>query len=187
MSNLMTVAEVAEFLDMNQETIYQMARKRKLPALKIGGAWYFSKNTINEWIAEQSETGKGSILIVDDEAMIRDLIEDVVSRQGYKVTIAETGEKAQEKLLDQQFDLIFLDVVLPDTNGTEILRTMKSLGKNTPVAIITGHADSPVAMEALSLGPIFFIRKPFQIDDILRILDSTAKFSMMSQGVSCGV
>jgi len=181
----MTVKEAAEYLEMEQTTIRQMAQAREMPALKLGGAWRFSRVALGKWRIEQSEVGKGSVLIVDDKDMIRDLIGDVVSRQGYKITTASNGGEALKKLQMQQFDLIFLDLVLPDMSGIDIFQVVKKAGgKETPVVIITGHSDAPIALEALSMNPVFFIRKPFQVNDVVHVLDTITKFSVMSRGAS---
>ena len=171
MSELITVKEAAEYLKLNRMTVYRLAQKRKIPALRVGGAWRFNKDMLDDWLAQQSVMDRGAVLVVDDDAMIRDLVEEVVSRQGYTVVTAGTGEEALEKMRDRQFALIFLDLVLPGVSGVEVFRAVKERDRDAVVAIITGHGDSPVAMEALSLGPIFLIRKPFEIADVIDILD----------------
>ena len=175
MSDLMTVKEAAEYLKLNKMTVYRLAQKHKIPASKVGGAWRFSKDTLDDWIKAQSSMDKRGILVVDDDPLICELIEDVISRQGYDVVTAGSGEEALEKMKRQQFKLVFLDLVLPGMSGVEVFRAVKEEDKNTVVVVITGYGDDPIAIEALSMGPIILIRKPFKVKDITDVLDIIMK------------
>jgi len=65
--------------------------------------------------------------------------------------------------------------VLPGLNGLEVLRSIKAKSKRTVVAVITGSGDDPIALEAMALGPLFFIRKPFEMADVVEVLDATIR------------
>ena len=95
--------------------------------------------------------------------------------EGYEVVAVASGERALEELEKQHFDLIFLDLVLPGLSGVDVLRAIKERNQRTLVAVITGYGDDPIAMEAMSLGPLFFIRKPFKMSDITEVLDAVMR------------
>ena len=170
MSDLMTVKEVAEYLKLNYMTVYKLAQKGRIPASKIGGNWRFKKELLDEWIAKQSTVVEGSVLVVDDDPGVREMLSDIISEQRYRVVAVENGERAIEEMEQQHFDLIFLDLVLPWMSGAEALSAIKQKDEKVIVAIITGYGDDPVAMEAMSLGPLLMIRKPFRVDDILEVI-----------------
>ena len=170
MSDLMTVKEVAEYLKLNYMTVYHLAQKGRIPASKIGGNWRFKKDLLDEWIAKQSTVVEGSVLVVDDDPGVREMLSDIISEQRYRVVAVENGERAIEEMEQQHFDLIFLDLVLPGMSGAEALSAIKQKDEKVIVAIITGYGDDPVAMEAMSLGPLLMIRKPFKVDDILEVI-----------------
>ncbi len=170
MSDLMTVKEVAEYLKLNYMTVYKLAQKGRIPASKIGGNWRFKKDLLDEWIAKQSTVVEGSVLVVDDDPGVREMLSDIISEQRYRVVAVENGERAIEEMEQQHFDLIFLDLVLPGMSGAEALSAIKQKDEKVIVAIITGYGDDPVAMEAMSLGPLLMIRKPFRVDDILEVI-----------------
>jgi DNA-binding NtrC family response regulator len=113
------------------------------------------------------------VLIVDDDPAVRQLLEDAIVKQGCETTVAENGKKALEELEKQRFDLIFLDLVLPELNGLAVLRSIRASGNRMGVAVITGYGDDPIALEAMSLGPMFFIRKPFKIADVIEVINAT--------------
>ena len=171
MSDLMTVKEVADYLKLNYMTVYKLAQKGRIPASKIGGNWRFKKELLDEWIAKQSTVVEGSVLVVDDDPGVREMVSDIVSEQRYKVVAVENGERAIEEMERHHFDLVFLDLVLPGMSGPETLNAIKQKDDRVVVAIVTGYGDDPIAMEAMSLGPLLLIRKPFKIDDILEVLN----------------
>ncbi len=170
MSDLMTVKEVAEYLKLNYMTVYKLAQKGRIPASKIGGNWRFKKELLDQWIAKQSIVVEGSVLVVDDDPGVREMLSDIISEQRYKVIAVENGERAIEEMERQHFDLVFLDLVLPGMSGAEALAAIKQRDDKVIVAIITGYGDDPIAMEAMSLGPLLMIRKPFRVDDILEVV-----------------
>jgi CheY-like chemotaxis protein len=86
-----------------------------------------------------------------------------------------SGEKAVEVLDRQQVSLIFLDLILPGLSGVEVLRYLKAIKSTAVVTIVSGYGESTVATEAMTLGPTFFVRKPFEVSAIRDILDLTVK------------
>lgn len=171
MDRLMTVKEAAEYLKLSPITVYKLAQKSRLPASKVGGNWRFKKEFLDSWLSQQARMPRESVLVVDDDPRVRDLLLDVISEQGYQAVAAESGDKALEELRRQHFSLVFLDLVLPGTGGLEVLRAIKSQFKKTMVAIVTGYGDDPIALEAMAEGPMLLIRKPFKVDDIVQVLN----------------
>ena len=130
---------------------------------------------LDQWLSKQALISKKDVLVIDDDVLVCGLIEDVLIRENYQVTTANSGEDALRKMEEKQFPLIFLDLVLPGMGGVEVFRAIKEKDAQTAVVIITGYGDAPVALEALSLGPIFLIRKPFEVADLMRVLDIVMK------------
>jgi len=99
------------------------------------------------------------ILVVDDEANVRDLLERVCSRDGYEVATAQDGEAAIAYLERDSFDLAIVDLSLPDIHGIEVLRRAKELDPFAEVIILTGHGGLQSALEALRLGAYDYLQK----------------------------
>jgi len=175
MSSLMTTKEAAEYLKLNYMTVYKLAQRGRIPASKIGGNWRFKRDILDDWLAKQATIVEGNVLVVDDDPGVRELLNDVITGHGYRVLAVESGEDALKEVEKKRFDLIFLDLVLPGISGVEVLSAIKAKDKKAVVVIITGYGDDPIAMEAMSLGPLFLIRKPFRIDDIIEVLDIVVK------------
>lgn len=102
-----------------------------------------------------------TVLIVDDEDEIRELIGLQLEDSGRQFIFAANGVEAIDVLSKQKIDLIISDIAMPKMNGFELLRKIKLLGLNTPVIILTGHADSMVANQLRTYSVRSFINKPW--------------------------
>jgi excisionase family DNA binding protein len=173
----LTVREVADLLHVHTNTARRWSDLGLLKSYRVGprGDRRFRAEDINAFITTIKPNLGGAALIVDDDPGIRQLMEDAVEGHGYKVVSVDCGEKALDELDRQRFDLIFLDLVLPRLSGVEVLRAIKERNQKTMVAVITGYGDDPVALEAMSLGPLFFIRKPFEMSQITEVLDAVMR------------
>ncbi|HEY1463191.1 MAG TPA: sigma-54 dependent transcriptional regulator [Terriglobales bacterium] len=115
-----------------------------------------------------------NILIVDDEASIRESLKGVLQDEGYTVSLAATGEACLDLLREHAFDVVMLDVWLPGMDGLETLRQITELENSPEVLMISGHGTIETAVRATKLGAYDFLEKPLSIDKIL-ILVKNAK------------
>ena len=106
------------------------------------------------------------ILIVDDEPRMCDSLKVLLGNDGYEIQIRHNGQEALEALAKNDFDLVLLDLVLPDINGAEIIDHIESQALETFVIVITGHASSDSAIDSLKKGVFDYIRKPFEHEEL---------------------
>ncbi|MDF1545013.1 MAG: response regulator [bacterium] len=114
---------------------------------------------------------KISILIVDDEEMMRALIEKILVREGYQITTAVDGRDALEKLEAEQFQMIISDMKMPHIDGFELLKAVKQEYPETSVIIMTAYGDTYSVKDALLLGADEYITKPFKSHEITLIVE----------------
>ena len=113
------------------------------------------------------------VLVVDDEADIRDLIKDILSDEGYGVTCAADAQQARDARAARRFDLILLDIWMPDTDGITLLREWSDGDDlDCPVVIMSGHGTVDTAVEATRLGALDFVEKPLSLAKLLRTVES---------------
>jgi len=113
------------------------------------------------------------VLVVDDEADIRALIQDILSDEGYGVTVAADAEEARAARATKKFDLVLLDIWMPDTDGITLLREWSEGGDlNCPVVIMSGHGSVDTAVEATRLGAFDFVEKPLSLAKLLRTVEA---------------
>ncbi len=105
-------------------------------------------------------TGTATILVVDDEVNLRRTLALILQREGYVVTTAENGKTARDNLKAGAYDLVFLDLKLPDTSGLTLLPELRSQYPDMPVLILTAHATLDSAMEAVRQGARDYLLKP---------------------------
>jgi DNA-binding NtrC family response regulator len=127
------------------------------------------------------------VLVVDDEADIRALIQEILSEEGYGVTVAADADEARSARRDDNFDLILLDIWMPDTDGITLLREWSDEGDlKCPVVIMSGHGTVDTAVEATRLGAHDFVEKPLSLAKLLRTvegaLDSAGRQGAASRG-----
>src|SRR5580692_645768 len=110
---------------------------------------------------------KGSILVVDDESEIREGLELLLNMEGYAASTAETGESGLAMIDERPFDLVLLDVSLPDRNGLDILREIRRRDPNLSVVLITAYGSIDMARAAFKSGAQDYITKPWSNDELL--------------------
>ena len=110
---------------------------------------------------------KGSVLVCDDEEIMRDVLETILSSAGYKVELAKTGEEAVDAYSERTFDVVLMDVSMPGMGGLTALEQLIALDPEAVVLIITAYATFDTAISAWEKGAFGVIRKPFQNEQIL--------------------
>lgn len=107
------------------------------------------------------------ILIIDDERAIRNSLREILEFEGFQVDEAENGKLGLEKALSKQYDIIFCDVKMPLVDGIEVLNGLIESAVETPVIMISGHANIDMAVQAIKKGAFDFIEKPLDLNRIL--------------------
>jgi DNA-binding NtrC family response regulator len=109
-------------------------------------------------------------LVVDDTKNIRTLLTTCLELNGYTVSTASSGDEALNLFKTKTFDLVFLDIKMPEISGTEVLRRIRSMGIDIPVVIMTAFATVKNAVECTKLGAVAYLQKPFTTDKVKALL-----------------
>ena len=121
------------------------------------------------------------VLVVDDEPPIRKLLRMGLSTQGYEILEASNGKMSLE-LLEQKPDLVILDLGLPDMQGLELLRMMRSRNEAVPIVVLSSRGDEVGKVQALDLGADDYITKPFGMDELLARMRAALRHQLQAQG-----
>lgn len=111
-----------------------------------------------------------TVLVVDDTKNIRTLLSTCLELNGYKVFTANNAQVALEILKSEQIDLAFIDIKMPETSGTELLKKMRTLNIDIPVVIMTAFATIKNAIDCTRLGAVAYLQKPFTADKVKTVL-----------------
>jgi len=123
------------------------------------------------------------VLVIDDDPGVRDYLEALMSRDGYAVVVADSGEQGLARLAEAQPDLITLDVVLEGMDGLETLRRIKKRLPDVPVIMLSGHGHAHTIVEAMRLGAADFLRKPFEAEELGLAFDKALETRALRQEV----
>jgi excisionase family DNA binding protein len=185
--NLLTVKETAEYLRIPVPTVYYLVQRGQLPAVQIGGRWRIKKDRLDEEVlklkgvlpkggapagaAPAPAVTPANILIIDDQKDILDLLYMALTSKGYNADVGLTGEEALSKLKQKPYELMFLDLNLPDISGDEIFEKAVEIQPKLHVVIMTGFSTVQSLERILSCGPVTVLQKPFKLEQLLRVTE----------------
>jgi DNA-binding response OmpR family regulator len=112
-------------------------------------------------ISSQPLPVKGRILVVDDEADIREGLELLLTSEGYAAELAENGTEGLRKMEERAYDLVLLDLMMPDLSGMEVIERVRRRDRDTPIFMITAYGSVEAAVHALKLGANDYFSKPW--------------------------
>jgi excisionase family DNA binding protein len=173
MPNLLTVKETAKYLRIPLPTVYYLVQRGHLPAIQISGRWRIKKNALDKDILKEEKSGQPTVLVVDDDESLQNLFKLFLKKIGFSRVVVGTVKEAIAALEKQKFDLVFLDLKLPDGPADDVYDFVKREQPDCPVIIITGYPDSEMLDRILAKGPITVLKKPFkteQLQQTVRIL-----------------
>ena len=114
-----------------------------------------------------------NVLLVDDDQSLRNMLSFVLGKEGYEVEEAQSGSEALKKLKGRKYDLVISDIRMPDLNGIELLKKIKTHDPELPVIMITAYAATHDAIEAMKIGAEDYIMKPFNLEELKIIIDKS--------------
>ena len=115
------------------------------------------------------------ILVVDDYFADRETLKSILEERGYRVFVAESGSNALSQVKEKHFDIVFLDIRLPDTDGAQIFEEVKTIDPEAAVIMMTGYSEEDLIRRAISHGAYTCIYKPFDVENILTVVGEISK------------
>jgi len=172
--NLLTVKETAEYLRIPVPTVYYLVQRGQIPAIQIGGRWRIKKASLDRDILRQDKQGQPTVLVVDDDPDLQELFSAFLKKIGFSRVVVGTAKEAIASLRKQKFDLMFLDLQLPDAPGDQVYKTAKQIDPDLTVIVITGYPDSEMLDRILQISPVTVLKKPLKIEQLTRRSKSSA-------------
>ncbi len=120
-------------------------------------------------------TAQIGLLIVDDDREICRYMKTFLTRDGFKVTVAEAPEKALDEVKSGGYHLVVLDLMMPQMDGIELLRRIRKIDTDIAVIIFTGYPSLETAVQSMKLDAVDYIKKPFEIDEFREVIDRVLK------------
>jgi len=126
-------------------------------------------------IIEELLTRKTLVLVVDDHFADRETLKTVLEEKGYRVATASDGTEAIDMVRSRHYDIIFLDVRLPDMTGFETFEQVKKIDPQATVIMMTGYAEEDLIKNAIEAGAYTCLRKPFDIDKVITLVNTVSR------------
>lgn len=117
---------------------------------------------------------KAKILIIDDDENFTTVTAAFLENEGYSIQTADTGQKALEKVSSERPQIVLLDLMLPDAEGTEILKKIRQVDRNMAVITVTGHGDEHRAVNVMKAGSCDYLTKPFRFQDLVHSIEKAS-------------
>src|ERR1700676_2029153 len=133
---------------------------------------------------------RGKVYVIDDDEAMRDSLDFLLGAADFHVTLYESAHKFLDAISTVDFGCVVSDVRMPGIDGIELLKRLKASHSVFPVVIMTGHGDVPLAVEAMKLGAVDFLEKPFEDDRLIGMIDAAlrqAESSARSEAVMLDV
>jgi excisionase family DNA binding protein len=164
--NLFTVKETSQYLRIPLPTVYYLVQRGKIPAIQIGGRYRIKKSSLDRDVLRQDKQGQPTVLVVDDDPVLQDLFQTFLKKIGFSRVVVGTAKEAIKCLRKQKFDLLFLDLQLPDAPGDQVFETAKQIDPDLNVIVITGYPDSEILDRILQVCPVTVLKKPLKIEQL---------------------
>jgi len=167
----LTLGQAARFLGVAQSTVRRWSDQGRLPAFYTpGGHRRFRRAELESFVGQSAAGGKVGgpvVLVVDDDARLREFLRASLELGGYVVVEADGGEQALAAIAGRAPDLVLLDLVMPGVDGWQLLRRLQERHGSIPVIMFSGTLAQQGALEAAERGAQGFVGKPFDPDDLL--------------------
>jgi DNA-binding response OmpR family regulator len=137
-----------------------------IPAIQIGGRWWIKKSALDRDILRQDKQGQPTALVVDDDLGLQDLFRTFLKQIGFSRVVVGTAKEAIKSLRKQKFDLMFLDLQLPDAPGDQVYKTVKRIDSDLNVIVITGYPESEILDRIPQIGPVMVVKKPLKVKQL---------------------
>jgi len=119
------------------------------------------------------------VLVVDDDVYVRDAISTLLVQRGFVVDKASNGVEGLKLIKENEYDVLLIDLVMPEMGGIELLRELNNLKIETPSIVITAYASVDTAIEAMKLGAIDYITKPFNIEELVVVIEKAVSINQL--------
>jgi excisionase family DNA binding protein len=167
----LTLGQAAKFLGVAQSTIRKWSDQGRVPAFYTpGGHRRYRRRDLETFVDRSGPQGKSGgplVLVVDDDARLREYMRVNLELEGYTVRESENADQALEAIASEAPDLVLLDVVMPGIDGWQLLQKLQELHGSIPVIMFSGKVDEHTAAEAQERGAHGFVGKPFDPQELL--------------------
>ncbi len=171
----MDVEEVAQYLNLHLMTVYRMLQSGVLPAKKVGGRWRINRQELDAWLETHTGGTRKQVLVVDDDQEVGRFFKRTLQPERCTVDFVTSGEEAIKAVQEKTYDIIFLDLLLPDIDGARTFAQIRKIDPDATVVLVTAYPDSELVGKAMKHGAVSLLSKPLVASEVKKLVRSVYK------------
>ena len=168
--SLLTIKEAAGYLRIPVATAYYLAQRGQIPAIQIGGRWRIKKCALDRDVLREGKSGQPTVLVVENDLTLQALFKVFLKKVGFGRVVVGTAGEAMTCLGKQRFDLMFLDLLLPDAAADVVYENARRIYPDLIVVAMTAQPNSDALARILQLSPVAVMKKPFEMAALHRLI-----------------
>jgi methylglyoxal synthase len=167
--NLLSIREAADHLQLPLSSLYYLVQRGRIPAIQIGGRLRIKKSSLEGHALRRDKRGRPAALVVENDPGLQEQFRTALRKTGFSRTVVGTARAALTNLRKEKFDLMFLDLQLPDAPAEEVCKRARQMDPELQVIVLAGHLESEVIDRILQAGsPLTFLKKPLKFEHLVQ-------------------
>jgi methylglyoxal synthase len=167
--NLLSIREAADHLHLPLSSLYYRVQRGRIPAIQIGGRLRIRKSSLQGHVLRRDMRGRPAVLVVENDPGLQEQFRTLLRKTGFSRTVVGTARAALTNLRKEKFDLMFLDLQLPDAPGEEVCKRAKQMDSELQVVVVTDHLESEITDRILQASsPVTFLKKPLKFEHLVQ-------------------
>jgi methylglyoxal synthase len=165
--HLLSVKEAADYLRLPSSSLYYLVQRGQIPAIQIGGRLRIKKSSLQGYVPGRDKQGRPAVLVVENDPGLQDQFRTLLRKLGFSRIVVGTARAAMINLRKERFDLMFLDLQLPDAPAEEVCQRARQIDPELQVILIAGHLSGEILDRILQVSPVTFLKKPLKFEHLM--------------------
>ncbi len=167
--HLLKMKEAAGHLRLPLSSLYYLVQRGRIPVIQIGGRLRIKKSSLEGHVRRRDERGRPAALVVENDPGLQEQFRTLLRKTGYSRTVVGTARAAMTNLRKEQFDLMILDLQLPDARAEEVCQRAKQMDPELQVIVLIGQPESEIINRILQASsPVTFLKKPLKFEHLVQ-------------------
>jgi excisionase family DNA binding protein len=167
--NLLSIKEAADHLRLPLSSLYYRVQRGRIPVIQIGGRLRIKKSSLEGHLLRRDMRGRPAVLVVENDPDLQEQLRTLLRKTGFSRTVVGTARAAMTNLRKEKFDLMFLDLQLPDAPAEEVCKRARQMDPELQVIVLTDRLESGIIDRILQASsPVTFLKKPLKFEHLVQ-------------------
>jgi excisionase family DNA binding protein len=167
--NLLSIKEAADHLRLPLSSLYYRVQRGRIPVIQIGGRLRIKKSSLEGHVLGRDMRGRPAVLVVENDPVLQEQFRTLLRKTGFSRILVGTARAAMTQLRKEKFDLMFLDLQLPNAPAEEVCKKARQMDPGLQVIVVTDHLESEIINRILQASsPVTFLKKPLKFEHLVQ-------------------